>query len=158
MTDADTDRQVASTGTLTASMKGLRQLRKEVPSCPRVAVMRVTSMPPGLTPTPVKLYSHSPTASLYRLTEPSSTVPAVRGLALSHRTDEDLPSQVSGQMPETAKEDQSGPMPASPALVNKFCPSARTDFRFDLPAGSLICTSSIKTATNSPCDSRTPER
>ena len=63
--------------TLTGSMKGFLQLRKEVPSWPRVAVMRVRAMAPGLSPTPEKLYSHSPTASLYSDITASSVDPAV---------------------------------------------------------------------------------
>ena len=64
--------------TLTGSRKGFLQLRKEVPSWPRVAVMRVRAMTPGLSPTPEKLYSHSPTASLYSEITASSVDPAVR--------------------------------------------------------------------------------
>jgi len=61
--------------TLTGSTNGLRQLTKELPSDPSVAVMQVESIMPGLTPTPDRLYSHMPTSSLYRLTTPSSLVP-----------------------------------------------------------------------------------
>lgn len=38
--------------------------------------MRVRSIPPGLVPTPEKLYSHSPTASLYSEITASSVEPA----------------------------------------------------------------------------------
>ena len=62
--------------TLAGSAKGFRQVTKELPSCPRMAVSTVGSITSGRRPVPLQAYSQVPSMALYRVTVPCSTVPA----------------------------------------------------------------------------------
>ena len=62
--------------TLAGSAKGLRQVTKELPSCPRMAVSTVGSITSGRRPVPLHTYSQVPSRALCRVTVPCSTVPA----------------------------------------------------------------------------------
>ena len=79
--------------TLAGSAKGFRQVTKELPSCPRMAVSTVGSITSGRRPVPLQAYSHVPNAALCRVTVPCSTVPA--GNAWGHSEVKVMPGPLS---------------------------------------------------------------